>query len=56
MPWRRKDAAISEEGDLEIINAMPEEQRDTIVETVPPNTMSGMEETLATLRRVAEAG
>jgi hypothetical protein len=34
---------------------MPENQRDTIVETVMPNTLSGMEETLANLKRVAEA-
>jgi Polyketide cyclase / dehydrase and lipid transport len=41
---------------LETVNAMPEAQRDTIVETVMPNTLSGMEETLANLKRVAEAG
>jgi hypothetical protein len=41
---------------LETVNAMPEEQRDAIVETVMPNTLSGMEETLANLERVAEGG
>jgi hypothetical protein len=41
---------------LETVNAMPEEQRDEIVETVLPNTLSGMEETLANLKQVAEAG
>jgi hypothetical protein len=41
---------------LETVNAMPEKQRDEIVETVLPNTLSGMEETLANLKRVAEAG
>jgi hypothetical protein len=30
---------------LRTVNAMPEKQRDTIVETVMPNTLSGMEET-----------
>jgi hypothetical protein len=40
---------------LQTVNAMPEKQRDTIVETVMPNTLSGMEETLANLKRVAEA-
>ena len=41
---------------LETVNAMPEAQRDAIVETVMPNTLSGMEETLANLKRLAEAG
>jgi hypothetical protein len=40
---------------LQTVNAMPEEQRDTIIETVMPITQSGMEETLANLKRVAEA-
>jgi hypothetical protein len=35
---------------------MPDEQRDEVVETVLPSTVSGMEETLANLKRVAEAG
>jgi Polyketide cyclase / dehydrase and lipid transport len=41
---------------LETVNAMPPEQRERIVETVMPTALSGMEETLAHLKRVAEAG
>jgi hypothetical protein len=40
---------------LETVNAMPPTQREEIVETVMPNALSGMEETLANLKRVAEA-
>jgi hypothetical protein len=40
---------------LQTVNAMPEKQRDTIVETVMPITLSGMEETMTDPKRVAEA-
>lgn len=39
---------------LQTVSAMPPEQRKGIVEVVMPNTLSGMEETLAHLKRVAE--
>jgi Polyketide cyclase / dehydrase and lipid transport len=41
---------------LQTVNVMSEKQRDTIIESVMPNTLSGMEATLANLKRVAEAG
>lgn len=41
---------------LQTVNAMPAKQQDTIIESVMPNTLLGMEETLANLKRVAEAG
>lgn len=40
---------------LKTVNAMVRSQREGIVETVMPNTLVGMEETLANLKRVAEA-
>jgi hypothetical protein len=40
---------------LETVNAMLPNQREGIIETVMPDTLSGMEETLANLKRVAEA-
>jgi hypothetical protein len=41
---------------LATVNKMDRGQREGIVETVMPNTLSGMEETLSNLKRVAEAG